>query len=70
MGLFWVNEEGYVMSALDEEPALTPEQMADLEPKEAPPRSKAPARPRGSWQEEYDRPEFSDYFRLRRKLEP
>lgn len=70
MGLFWVNEEGYVMSALGEEPALSEEQLSELEPKDESPRSKAPASPRGSWEDEYDRPEFSDYLRLRRELEP
>ena len=80
--LFWLNELGYAMSALDEEPAGpdVPSLPADFRVKEHPAPGAAgdriiwmedPVRPveRERWQTEYDRPEFRLYTAFKRRPE-
>jgi hypothetical protein len=60
---FWWADAHYVMGALDVTPPLPPELEAErlfLENRPPEPPSRAP---RGSWQSEYDRPEFAEYIR-------
>jgi len=62
-GLFWANDALYVLGALPAEPALSAETLAEMAARDAVPRLPPAALPRGSWQDEYDRPEFSEYLR-------
>jgi hypothetical protein len=62
---FWLNDAGYFASALEREPEVTKEIEASIRPIEERPAAAAPRTPRGSWQSEYDRPEFAEYFKER-----
>jgi len=69
-GLFWAAREGYVLSALNAEPMLSPGQLAEIKRfDERPAIPRAPTL-RESWQSEYDKPEFEEYLTPKRKLEP
>ena len=61
--LFWLNDAMYVAGALPEEPALTPKDLAAFKQAEDRPVIARPRAPRDSWQSEYDRPEFKEYFK-------
>jgi len=62
-GMFWANDAHYVMSALQAEPKLSESQRAQLKALEERPVQAQSRLPRGSWQSEYDRPEFADYLK-------
>ncbi|MBT7167044.1 MAG: hypothetical protein HN904_29955 [Victivallales bacterium] len=64
-GLFWASDALYVLGALDGEPELPPERQADIQRSEERPPLKPTGLPKGSWQSEYDRPEFEMYLRDR-----
>ena len=60
---FWANDAHYVLGALGREPALTKSLQAQIKALEDRPGPKESRLPRGSWQSEYDKPEFADYLR-------
>ena len=61
--LFWINDAGYVLTALEAEPAPTQQLLDEMSRLEERPVTATVRFPRESWQSEYDRPEFSEYFR-------
>ena len=69
VGLFQANTLGYVYSLFDREPNLSEKDRAAMRERDE--REPLPRPPflRESWQDEYDRPEFRDYFTPKRKLE-
>jgi hypothetical protein len=64
-GLYWANDALYVLGALNPEPELSADTQRTLAEREQHPRLPRPPLPRGSWQDEYDRPEFKEYLRDR-----
>ena len=64
-GLFWANDALYVLGALAPEPEPSPDTLRAMAEREQQPRLPRSPLPRGSWQDEYDRPEFKDYLRDR-----
>ena len=62
--LFGMNDQLYLMSVLDGDPELGPEQWAEVARVDAeggPPYTP----PLLSWQSEYDRPELEEYLRIK-----
>jgi hypothetical protein len=75
--LFWLNSEGYVLGALDKEPALTPDQIKKMNElavyhgqlEKGQPLVQIPVQ-RESWQTEFDDPTLKSYTTCPRPLEP
>ncbi len=64
-GLFWANDALYVLGALDPEPTIAADTLSAMAEREEQPRLPRSPLPRGSWQDEYDRPEFQEHLRDR-----
>ena len=61
--MFWANDAHYVMSALRAEPELSETQRVRLKAIEERPALPTQRLLRGSWQSEYDRPDFTEYLK-------
>ena len=75
--MFWLNSDGYVLSALDKEPALTADQIQKMKersvytgPGEKGQSSVQIPSQRESWQTEFDDPALKKYCVPQRPLEP
>ena len=64
-GLFWASDALYVLGAIDREPSLNAAIEAQMRQLEERPVTSSPRLPKGSWQDEYDHPDFADYLRDR-----
>jgi hypothetical protein len=77
VAMFWLNSQGYVMSALDKEPTLSPEQMKKVTDHEVytgalekgQSKVQIPSQ-RESWQNEFDDPALKSYCTPKLALEP
>jgi hypothetical protein len=71
IALFWLNYEGYTMTALPQEPRVTEEEMANMRAK-AVYEGKGSQLPvdRESWQTEFNADDLKSYCRPSRPLEP
>jgi len=63
MAYGWLNDEAYALGALEAEPSLTEAQEKVLRDLDERPVGPEPRAPRGSWQTEYDAPEFESFIR-------
>lgn len=70
IALFWLNEQGYAMTALPHEPHVPADQLQAMRDEARYSGGTQIPVERESWQDEYDRSEFREYLTPRRPVEP